>query len=202
MRSHSNKRGHLGHSGCSVDQRAHLNDLIVASSVAPISVDCTDPFYNQFNVTCLNFVKAQKLNEDCQLREAGFVSSFHWWKPNIILSNAILFIVKSNNISWGSRCSLCQTNFRRKDIHQRCEWKYCTQWVSHSSCSWSKILSTLGIVFSRLLFLPLTQFDRTRITSKMLQPSWIRGIPKGTRHKYCFVSTDVLWLHARSFSGR
>lgn len=77
IRSHSNQRGHLGHSGCTVDQRAHLNDLIVASSVAPIKVDCTDPFYNQFNVTCLNFIKAQTLNEDCQLREAGLVSSFH-----------------------------------------------------------------------------------------------------------------------------
>lgn len=76
-RFQSNERGHLGHSGCTIDQRAPLHDLIVASSSAPISVDCTDPFYGQFNVSCLNFVRSQTLNEDCRLRDAGSVSSLH-----------------------------------------------------------------------------------------------------------------------------
>lgn len=75
LRTHSNPRGSLGHAGCSVDQRTQLSDYVKTASVAPISIDCKDPFYGQFNVTCLNFVKAQRLNEDCQLRESGFVSS-------------------------------------------------------------------------------------------------------------------------------
>lgn len=84
-RFHSNERGHLGHSGCTIDQRTPLNDLIVASSSAPISVDCSDPFYSQYNVSCLNFVKVQTLNEDCRLRDAGSVSLYHIGLQIIIL---------------------------------------------------------------------------------------------------------------------
>ncbi|XP_063703741.1 chorion peroxidase-like [Culicoides brevitarsis] len=73
-RYQSNSQGHLGHAGCSVDQRTRLNSVILATAVAPISVDCTDPFYSQFNVTCLNFVRGQTLNEDCQLRHAGILN--------------------------------------------------------------------------------------------------------------------------------
>uniref|UniRef100_A0A336MLW0 CSON001195 protein n=1 Tax=Culicoides sonorensis TaxID=179676 RepID=A0A336MLW0_CULSO len=70
-RLHSNERGHHGHAACAVDQRKPLESLVVANSAEGIPVDCTDPFYGQFNVTCLNFIKQQKLNEDCRVREAG-----------------------------------------------------------------------------------------------------------------------------------
>lgn len=71
----SSDRGQLGHAGCTIDQRKPLDVAIVSSRSAAISVDCTDPFYGHYNVSCLNFVRVETVNEDCRLRKSGAVSN-------------------------------------------------------------------------------------------------------------------------------
>lgn len=72
-----------GARGCTRDGR-HLPQALVHPFSAAIDISPKDPYYSQFNITCLEFVRAQKYNGDCVVTDANVVSSKtgqYWFIP-------------------------------------------------------------------------------------------------------------------------
>lgn len=63
-----------GTRGCTRDGR-HLPQGLVHPYSAPIDISNYDPYYSNFNNTCMEFVKAQKYNGECLVTDANIVSS-------------------------------------------------------------------------------------------------------------------------------
>lgn len=66
--------GGVGPASCGADNRK-LPDFLSSPFTRPIDVDCQDPFYKTYGVKCLNFQTNRILNEDCTVRDSGFVST-------------------------------------------------------------------------------------------------------------------------------
>lgn len=62
-----------GPRGCTRDGR-HLPHGVKSPFTAPIILLPEDPYYGQFNATCMDFVTAQKYNGECLITDANIVS--------------------------------------------------------------------------------------------------------------------------------
>lgn len=63
-----------GRASCGKDRRK-LWKGVMSPNVDALEIACDDPFYSQFDVQCLDFVRNRRLNEKCVLQEASFVNS-------------------------------------------------------------------------------------------------------------------------------